>query len=205
MRVLHALMENDFLWGGDVVVENGLSGGWTNKVTKPGIDKNPAADPLGMVGRIKISQGVCVCRKEGGRNAPLLFHPDIAHPAIEETLRFESPVARQPRLMKADIDFGGFPFRKGEMVFQMLNAANRDPELFSNPDTFDIRRKDNRHMAFGHGIHFCIGAMLARTEAEIAIRTVLQRMPSIRFAEKPAEWDRDKRNGRMLKNLPVIL
>jgi len=91
------------------------------------------------------------------------------------------------------------------MVFQMLNAANRDPELFSNPDTFDIRRKDNRHMAFGHGIHFCIGAMLARTEAEIAIRTVLQRMPSIRFAEKPAEWDRNKRSGRMLKNLPVIL
>ena len=131
--------------------------------------------------------------------------PELLKPAIEETLRFESPVARQPRLMKADIDFGGFPFRKGEMVFQMLNAANRDPELFSNPDTFDIRRKDNRHMAFGHGIHFCIGAMLARTEAEIAIRTVLQRMPSIRFAEKPAEWDRDKRNGRMLKNLPVIL
>jgi cytochrome P450 len=60
-------------------------------------------------------------------------------------------------------------------------------------------------MAFGHGIHFCIGAMLARTEAEIAIRTVLKRMPSIRFSEKPAEWDRDKRNGRMLKTLQVIL
>jgi len=130
-------------------------------------------------------------------------NPGLLVPTIEESLRYESPVARQPRLMKEDAALGGVKFTKGEMVFQMLNAANRDPAHFSNPDEFDIRRQNNRHIAFGHGIHSCIGALLARTEAQIAIGTVLERMPNLHFGPLPAEWDIEKRNTRVLKTLPV--
>ncbi len=78
-------------------------------------------------------------------------------PAIEEILRYESPVARQPRLMKQDTVLRGRQIKQGQMVFQMLLAANRDPAIFSDPDRFDIRREDNKHLAFGYGAHYCIG------------------------------------------------
>jgi len=108
----------------------------------------------------------------------LLHHPDqwrqlqedrsLVTSAIEEVLRFESPVARQPRLLKQDTEMGGRTLRAGQMVFQMLNAANRDPAQFPNPARFDIHRTPNRHIAFGRGIHFCIGAPLARTAVRSA-------------------------------------
>ena len=124
--------------------------------------------------------------------------------AIEEILRYESPVSRQPRLMKADAEMGGKTLRRGEMVFQMLNAANRDPAHFPEPDTFDIRRQKNRHIAFGYGIHFCVGALLARTEANIVFRLILDRLPKIRLLDAAPDWDLHKRNSRMLKTLRVI-
>jgi len=89
------------------------------------------------------------------------------------------------------------------MVFQMLNSANRDPAYFSDPDRFDIRREKNRHIAFGFGVHFCVGAVLARAEASIAVGTLIKRLPDLRFAEEPAKWDLEKRNSRVLKTLPV--
>jgi len=130
--------------------------------------------------------------------------PNLLRPAIEEVLRFESPVARQPRLMKADAELGGYSIRKGQVVFQMLNAANRDPAHFADPDRFDILRQNNRHIAFGYGIHFCVGALLARTEGQIAISSVMKRMPGIRLATDTPDWDVEKRNGRVLKTLPVL-
>jgi len=130
-------------------------------------------------------------------------NPEMLTPALEESLRYESPVARQPRLMKADTVFGGREIRKGQMVFQMLNSANRDPAYFSDPDRFDIRREKNRHIAFGFGVHFCVGAVLARAEASIAVGTLIKRLPDLRFAEEPAKWDLEKRNSRVLKTLPV--
>ena len=85
--------------------------------------------------------------------------PSLLTSAIEEMLRYESPVARQPRLMKQDAEMGGKQIRQGQMVFQMLNAANRDPAYFDDPDRFDIRRQKNRHIAFGCGHSFlCRGA-----------------------------------------------
>ena len=97
----------------------------------------------------------------------LLRHPDqwqllkqnpaLLPSAIEEMLRYESPVARQPRLMKQDAEMGGKRLREGQMVFQMLNAANRDPGYFTEPDNFDICRQKNPHLAFGFGVHFCVG------------------------------------------------
>jgi cytochrome P450 len=143
----------------------------------------------------------------------LLHHPDqwrlvqddpgLLRSALEEVLRYESPVSRQPRLMKADAELGGKAIRKGQMVFQMLNAANRDPAHFTDPERFDIVRQDNRHIAFGFGIHFCVGALLARTEAHIAISTVMRRMPKLRLVSDTPDWDVERRNGRVLKTLPV--
>ncbi len=144
----------------------------------------------------------------------LLHHPDewrllqsdpsLITSAIEEILRYESPVARQPRLMKQDTEMDGKQLRQGEMVFQMLNAANRDPAYFTDPDLFDIRRQKNRHIAFGLGVHFCVGAPLARTEGNIVFMSILERLPGIRLAEDKPDWDLQKPNSRMLKTLPVL-
>jgi cytochrome P450 len=130
-------------------------------------------------------------------------NPTLLASAIEETLRFESPIPRQPRLMKEDLELRGNHLKKGDVVFQMLNAANRDPAYFRDPDKFDIRRENNRHMAFGQGIHFCVGAVLARAEALIAVGTTLKRLPNLRLVSKKPDWDTDKRNSRSLKTLKV--
>jgi len=143
----------------------------------------------------------------------LLNHPDqwrqlqedrsLVTSAIEEVLRFESPVARQPRLMKQDTELDGRTLRAGQMVFQMLNAANRDPAQFPNPARFDIHRTPNRHIAFGRGIHFCIGAPLARTEGFIVFQTILDRLPGIRLLDPLPAWDVKKANSRVLTSLRV--
>ncbi|MBS1852460.1 MAG: cytochrome P450 [Acidobacteria bacterium] len=130
--------------------------------------------------------------------------PALLAPAIEEILRFESPVARQPRLMKEDTELGGKAIRKGQMVFQMLNAANRDPAYFDGPDKFDVRREKNKHIAFGVGIHFCVGAVLSRVEGTIVFQTMLNRLPGLRLVDERPDWDLHKPNSRMLKTLPVL-
>jgi cytochrome P450 len=130
-------------------------------------------------------------------------NPDLLKSTIEESLRFESPVSRQTRLMKQDAALNGKALKKGQVVFQMLNAANRDPAYFKDPDTFNIRRENNRHIAFGFGPHFCIGATLARTEAFIAVGTLVQRFPSLRLVDAKPDWDSEKRNSRVLNKLPV--
>jgi cytochrome P450 len=127
----------------------------------------------------------------------------LVGPAIEEILRFESPVARQPRLLKRDVELRGRRLRAGQMVFQMLGSANRDPTQFRDPDSFDIHRDPNRHIAFGHGIHFCIGAPLSRAEGEIVFGTVIDRLPDIRLTELTPDWDVTKPNSRVLRSLPV--
>ena len=130
--------------------------------------------------------------------------PSLMPGAIEEMLRFECPVARQPRFIKQDVTLGGQSLRQGQMAFQFLNAANRDEAYFPDPDRFDIRRPNNRHMAFGQGVHFCIGAPLARLEGPIAIAAVLRRMPNLRLANDVADWDITKPNSRLLRTLPVL-
>jgi cytochrome P450 len=89
------------------------------------------------------------------------------------------------------------------MAFQMLNAANRDPAQFRVPDSFDIGREPNRHLAFGQGIHFCIGAPLSRAEGQITFRVILERLPEIRLKEPQPDWDVTKPNSRVLRSLPV--
>jgi cytochrome P450 len=130
-------------------------------------------------------------------------NPELLYSTIEESLRYESPVSRQTRLMKEDCELGGNQLKKGQMLFQMLNAANRDPAYFTDPDKFDIQRETNRHIAFGQGIHFCVGATLARTEGFIAIGTLIKRLPNLRLVDPKPDWDIEKRNSRVLKSLLV--
>jgi cytochrome P450 len=128
--------------------------------------------------------------------------PTLVPKAVEEILRFESPVARQPRLVRRNTELGGQPLRQGDVAFQMLGAANRDPQYFEQPDTFDIRRDPNRHIAFGLGPHFCIGAPLSRAEGQIALTTLAARFPNLVLAARP-RWDLDKPNSRVLRELRV--
>jgi cytochrome P450 len=143
----------------------------------------------------------------------LLSHPEqwarlrgdrsLVKPALEEALRYESPVSRQPRLLKRDTELGGHVLREGQMVFQMLGAANRDPRQFNDPAVFNIARSPNRHIAFGQGIHFCIGAPLSRVEGEIVLHTLLERLPTLRLTDAQPAWDLAKANSRVLRSLPV--
>ena len=110
-----------------------------------------------------------------------------------------------PSLMKVDTEMGGKTLRQGEMVFQMLNAANRDPAYFTDPDTFDVRRQKNRHIAFGLGVHFCVGALLARTEGQVVFSTLVKRLHNIRLVDDKPDWDVHKPNSRMLRTLHVLV
>ncbi len=129
--------------------------------------------------------------------------PSLIPQAIEEMLRYESPLTRQPRLLTGDVDLGGKQLRRGATVFQMINAANRDPAHFDDPERFDITRPARRHLAFGQGIHFCIGAPLARLEAQIVFRTLIDRLPGIRLVDEQPAWVVDKPTVRILEKLPV--
>ena len=117
-------------------------------------------------------------------------------PAVRE------PGLRQPRLLRRDAELGGRRLKEGDVAFQMLGGANRDPAVFDRPDTFDIRREPNRHIAFGLGPHFCIGAPLSRAEGQIAFSTLTKRMPNLEL-DGTARWDLDKPNSRVLRELPV--
>jgi len=128
--------------------------------------------------------------------------PDAAKSAVEEFLRYESPNQRIIRLVKEDFELEGRQIRRGQRVMFLLGAANRDPAHFSEPDRLDVCRAPNRHIAFGLGPHFCIGAPLARLEAEVAFSALLRRFPDLRLAQDSPEW-LPSYQLRLLKSLPV--
>ncbi len=110
----------------------------------------------------------------------LRAQPDLMPSAIEEVLRYRSPVQMMYRHAISDVTVGDQNIRAGQMIMAQIGSANRDEAQFPDPDTFDIRRTPNRHIAFGHGIHFCLGAPLARLEAKIALTLLLERLQDIR-------------------------
>lgn len=113
--------------------------------------------------------------------------PTLLRSATEEALRFESPVRIISRVFVEDGDFAGVRVNKGQRVLTMLGAANRDPRQFDHPEVFDIERKNNSHIAFGAGVHACIGSHLARLEAQVAIGSVVSRFPKLELTAEP-EW-----------------
>ena len=123
--------------------------------------------------------------------------------ALEELLRYESPSQHTARLAPDDVELGGKHIRKRQAVIAVMGAANRDPERFPEPDRLDIERSDNRHVAFGWAAHFCFGAHLARLEGQIAIATLLRRLPSLELdSAAPLVW-RDNLGLRGLTALPL--
>ncbi|TLS52472.1 cytochrome P450 [Paenibacillus antri] len=135
-----------------------------------------------------IGNSVLVLLNHLEQHARLLESPELTASAVEEVLRFESPVQMTSRLASVDYDIGGQTIRQGQSVNVMLGAANRDPAQFERPDRFDIRRSPNRHLAFASGSHFCLGAPLARIEGEIALAALLERFPQMRLADSKPNW-----------------
>jgi cytochrome P450 len=131
----------------------------------------------------------------------LCADPALAKGAVEEALRYDSPVQLTARNATCDLTVEGLELQQGQQVIAMLGAANRDPAQFDAPDTFDITRADNRHVAFGGGIHLCLGAPLARLEAQVALAALARRLPAIDLADGPVRKETVTLRG--LAKLPV--
>jgi cytochrome P450 len=132
--------------------------------------------------------------------------PSLAPSAVEEFLRFESPVFRGTlRVATQDMRIGGVDIPRQAFVHLLLASANRDGAAFADSDRLDITRTPNRHMAFGHGAHFCAGAPLSRVEGSIVFPTLLRRLPGLRLAVPPEEleWVFDNSTSRGLATLPI--
>ena len=130
--------------------------------------------------------------------------PHLGPGAVDELLRYESPVQWQSRVALEDVEISGETIPRNSRAFLMLGAANRDPAQFPDPDRFDITRQNNRHVAFGQGPHYCAGAALGRLEALIAIQSTLARFPRLRLLDPTPEWFENS-VLRGLKRLPLAV
>jgi cytochrome P450 len=152
-----------------------------------------------------IGNGTLALFEHPEQRARLQEDPGLLKPAIEEMLRYYGPVEMTlTRWVREDTEFGGQHLRRGQQIMAVLASANHDGEQFPNPELFEISREPNRHVAFGTGIHSCLGATLARLEGQIAFATLLSRMPDLALAIPRAEvhW-RDGTFLRGLTRLPV--
>jgi cytochrome P450 len=149
-----------------------------------------------------IGNGTLALLRHPDELARLRRDPGLIGTAVEELLRFDGPVQRTARIASEDVTFGGRTIARGEMVMPFIGAADRDPAQFREPDRLDLGRADNRHIAFGWGIHFCLGAPLARLEGQIAINALLRRLPRLALATDAPEF-RQSLTLRGLAALPV--
>jgi cytochrome P450 len=173
-------------------------------------DKLSEGELLGMVFLLLVAGHETTVNLIGNGVLALLQHPDqlkklrddpsLTKPAVEELLRYNGPVETSTeRFAREDVTIGETVIPRGEMVLVVIAAADRDPERFPEPDALNITRSDNKHLAFGKGIHHCLGAPLARMEGQIAIATLLRRMPGLRLKGSPESlsW----RPGMVLRGL----
>ena len=149
-----------------------------------------------------IGNGMLALLRHPDELSRLRAAPSLIGPAVEELLRYDSPVQMRVRVARETVEIGGRRIAKGQRVLILVGAANRDPARFPDPDRLDIARPDNRHLAFGHGIHFCTGAPLARLEGAIAIRRLLRRFPRLELTTDQLAW-RETLTLRALNALPV--
>ncbi|GEK58937.1 cytochrome P450 [Marinococcus halophilus] len=154
-----------------------------------------------------ISNGLFALMTHPEQMRTLRQQPGLIRPAIEEMLRFEGPVEFSTDRWAAEtVEIQGKTIQKGDHVLVALDAANRDPEAFEDPDVFDITRGQSKHLAFGKGMHFCLGAPLARVETEVAVNTLLERFPELQLDTSSAELEwRPGILMRGLTELPVRL
>jgi len=149
-----------------------------------------------------IGNGVLALLRHPAELSRLRATPGLITIGVEELLRYDGPVQRTARVASADATIGGHTIPQGDMVMPFIGAADRDPAHFPEPDRLNLSRADNRHIAFGWGIHFCLGAPLARVEGQIAIDTLVRRLPRLALIGDSVEY-RQSLTLRGLKTLPV--
>ena len=154
-----------------------------------------------------ITNSVLTLLRHPNQLAKLRANPDLIESAVEEILRFDSPVyVTELAYAREDMMLHDITIPKGAVVIACISSANHDPEIFENPDVFDIERSPNKHLGFGSGIHACLGAPLARMEAKIALTNLLKRNPNLRLAVDPSQIEVETTPGiHSYKCLPVVL
>jgi pimeloyl-[acyl-carrier protein] synthase len=177
-------------------------------------DKLTKAELFGTCALLLIAGHETTVNLIGNGTLALLRHPDqwqaltqrpeIAAAAVEELLRYDSPVQMTTRIPHETFAYRGHTIRRGQEVAFLLGAANRDPARFPNPDQLDLGRGDSRHLSFGGGIHYCLGAPLARLEGEVAFSTLARRLPTLQLLSDDVVY-RDNFLLRGLTALPVVL
>jgi cytochrome P450 len=177
-------------------------------------DKLTKAELLATCALLLIAGHETTVNLIGNGTLALLQHPDqwrllqeqpgLAGAAVEELLRYDSPVQMTTRIAHETFDFHGHTIRRGQEVAFLLGAANRDPDRFPAPDRLELTRGDSRHLSFGGGIHYCLGAPLARLEGEIAFAALARRLPTLHLATDTIKH-RDNFLLRGLSELPVSL
>ena len=147
-----------------------------------------------------VGNGLLALLRHPDQRRRLAGDPGLLPAAVEELLRYDAPVQRTGRLAAIDLELGGQPIPAGSLVLGLLGAANRDPERFPDPDRLDLGRTGERHLAFGWGIHVCLGASLARLEAQLALGSILARWPRLRLAADEVTW----RAGATIRGLAAL-
>lgn len=150
-----------------------------------------------------ISSGTLALLRHPDQLERLREEPDLIESAVEEMLRFDGPSKINVRRVRETFQFRDQRFEEGQTIFLSTAAANRDPEEFPDPDRFDVSRTPNRHLGFGWGRHFCLGAQLARLETQIAITRLIRRFPDLSLAPQDLAWEPTVL-GRALKRLEVM-